>query len=69
MPKEKPNTIASKVFSFSDQMNFANFSGDFNPIHVDPIFSRRTVGQCVVHGIHSLMWALDSFISSRGGFK
>ena len=42
-------------------------SGDFNSIHLDPIFARRTIaGQCVVHGVHGLMWALDSFILSVG---
>ena len=65
--KKKLNTISNKVFSSSDQINFAKFSGDYNPIHMDPIFSRRTiVGQCVVHGMHGLMWALDWFISSFG---
>ncbi len=56
--------VASKSFSLKDQVAFAEFSGDFNPIHVDPIAARRSIaGQCVVHGIHGLMWALDSFIS------
>jgi hypothetical protein len=55
--------IASKFFTKEDQEAFARFSGDFNPIHMDPIFSRRTIaGQCIVHGIHGFMWALDSLL-------
>ena len=59
--------VASRSFSVSDQNSFANLSGDFNLIHMDPIFARRTiVGQCVLHGMHGLMWALESYISSSG---
>ena len=37
------------------------FSGDINPIHIDPISARRSItGQRTVHGINSLLWALDS---------
>lgn len=53
--------IASRQFSIQDQQNFAKFSGDVNPIHLDAVYSRRTTyGQCIVHGVHSLLWALDS---------
>jgi len=55
--------LASKVFTSEDQEAFAEFSGDFNPIHMDAVFARRTIsGQCVVHGIHGLMWALESLM-------
>tara|TARA_B100000780_G_C21118411_1_gene452769 strand:- start:537 stop:1940 length:1404 start_codon:yes stop_codon:yes gene_type:complete len=64
MSKSRKILVASRIFSLGDQSTFAKFSGDFNPIHVDPIFARRTIsGQCVVHGIHGLMWALDSLLS------
>lgn len=54
------NTLASRQFSLSDQLAFACLSGDVNPIHLDPVAARRTVaGQCIVHGMHSLLWALD----------
>jgi NAD(P)-dependent dehydrogenase (short-subunit alcohol dehydrogenase family) len=54
------NTLASRQFSRSDQLAFASLSGDVNPIHLDPVAARRTVaGQCIVHGMHSLLWALD----------
>lgn len=64
MDKSEKLVVSSRSFSRCDQITFAKFSGDFNPIHVDPIAARRTIsGQCVVHGIHGLMWALDSFVS------
>lgn len=47
-------------FSPDDQANFAKLSGDYNPVHLDPIKARRTrFGQTVVHGVHALIWALD----------
>lgn len=64
MTESRKILVASRIFTLEDQNDFAKFSGDFNPIHVDPIFARRTIsGQCVVHGIHGLMWALDSLFS------
>jgi hypothetical protein len=44
-----------------DQIAFSRFSGDVNPIHLDPVVARRTLaGQCVVHGMHTLLWMLDA---------
>lgn len=48
-------------FTIGDQEAFAQLSGDWNPVHVDPVFARRSVaGRAVVHGIHLLVWALDT---------
>lgn len=56
-----PNIIATRRFTHTDQLAFARLSGDSNPIHLDPIAARRTVaGQCIVHGMHSLLWALNA---------
>jgi hypothetical protein len=53
--------IASRQFSMADQQEFSKFSGDVNPIHIDTVYSRRTMyGQCILHGVHGLLWALDS---------
>ena len=42
------------------QERFAAFSGDRNPMHMDAIAARRTqAGQPVVHGVHTLLWALE----------
>mgnify|MGYP001393208400 CR=1 FL=1 len=55
--------IGERSFSLQDQLNFADYSGDCNPIHVDTIDSRKTlIGYCVVHGINGLLWALECVI-------
>ena len=52
--------LGSRAFSLSDQLDFARFSGDTNPIHVDPVAARRTIaGECIVHGVHGLMRAIE----------
>jgi acyl dehydratase/NADP-dependent 3-hydroxy acid dehydrogenase YdfG len=56
----------SKCFDMEDQLFFAHFSGDFNPIHVDSIAARRLVyGEPVVHGLHSILWALDCWSKTK----
>jgi acyl dehydratase len=56
-------TMASRTFASDDQTLFARLSGDFNPIHLDPIAARRTqAGVVVVHGIHAILWALDKLV-------
>ena len=53
-------------FTAADQHAFALLSGDWNPMHMDAAAARRTVfGERVVHGIHSLLWAL-SVAAPRG---
>ncbi len=61
--------MTSREFSLEDQLAFARLSGDFNPLHVDPVAARRSLfGRPVVHGIHTLLWAMDQWIASRGDF-
>ena len=56
--------LGEKIFSIKDQENFADFSGDRNPIHIDPLQARKThAGECVVHGINAFLWALQLLIS------
>src|SRR5882762_4136629 len=56
-------TLASKTFDSDDQTFFARLSGDFNPIHMDPLAARRTqAGATVVHGIHAVLWSLDRLV-------
>lgn len=53
--------LTSRTFTLDDQLKFAALTGDFNPIHMDPLAARRTqAGAPVVHGMHSLLWLLDS---------
>src|SRR5437879_962428 len=62
------SALSSRRFTFEDQLEFAEISGDWNPMHVDPIAARRTIyGGVVVHGIHSLLWALECVAQTTGG--
>jgi hypothetical protein len=61
------SVLISGVRSFinEDQMAFSRLSGDFNPLHVDDLIARRGLaGCCVVHGIHLLFWALDTWCAT-----
>jgi NAD(P)-dependent dehydrogenase (short-subunit alcohol dehydrogenase family) len=54
-------TIATLRFTLADQRTFAHLSGDFNPLHLDPIATRRlAAGEPIVHGMHLLLRALDA---------
>ena len=56
-----PRVIATRVFRMKDQREFAEFSGDFNPMHLDALTARRTqMGAPVVHGVHQLLWGLEN---------
>jgi NADP-dependent 3-hydroxy acid dehydrogenase YdfG len=58
---------AEAAFSQQDIEAFAAASGDFNPIHVDPLVARRLLGGAtLVHGVHALLWALCGPFGSRG---
>jgi hypothetical protein len=53
--------LSRREFGMADQLRFASFSGDYNPIHIDSVHARHTqAGAPVAHGIHVLLWALDS---------
>ena len=56
------NTLSEKTYFYEDQIIFSKISGDCNPIHLNEIFARKSIpGQIVVHGINSLLWALEHF--------
>ena len=57
--------LASRAFTIEDQRAFALMSRDRNPIHLDASFARRTqAGAAIVHGIHTLLWAMDAALRS-----
>lgn len=58
-------SLASRSFTQADQGEFALLSGDHNPLHLDAGFARRTqMGEVVVHGVHYLLWALETVLRS-----
>jgi NAD(P)-dependent dehydrogenase (short-subunit alcohol dehydrogenase family) len=57
-----------RTFTLGDQRAFARLSGDFNPLHVDPLAARRFLfGAPVVHGVHAVLWALDQWLGDQPG--
>ena len=49
-----------------DQRSFAEMSGDHNEIHLDPLAARRAMGgERVVHGVNTVLWAIDRFLEGR----
>ena len=58
--------MTQRTFTSDDQLAFAKLSGDYNPLHMDPVLARRLLfGQQVVHGMHALFWSLDHFLKTR----
>jgi hypothetical protein len=65
MSDAAPKLLSCRRFTIKDQELFARLSGDANPIHMDAIAARRSVvGDVVVHGIHTVLWALEQVASS-----
>jgi acyl dehydratase/NAD(P)-dependent dehydrogenase (short-subunit alcohol dehydrogenase family) len=61
---------AERTFTLADLTAFAELSGDFNPLHTDPVAARRTqFGECVTHGVFVLLWALDQLQAQSGSKK
>ncbi len=55
-----------KCFDLEDQRRFASLSGDYNPLHLDPVYSRRLLFGCpVVHGVHLVLYALERLLERR----
>ena len=62
--------IEVKRFDVVGQLSFAELSGDFNPIHIDRITARRLMfGQPVVHGVHTLLWMLDRWLTGQPAIR
>jgi NADP-dependent 3-hydroxy acid dehydrogenase YdfG len=54
--------------SLEDSRLFARLSGDFNPLHVDPLAARRLMfGSTVVHGIDILLRLIETALRETGG--
>ncbi|ROH87090.1 SDR family NAD(P)-dependent oxidoreductase [Pseudomethylobacillus aquaticus] len=60
--------MTSRSYLTSDQDRFAELSGDFNPLHVDPVHARRLMfGAAAVHGVHNLLWSLEVWAANGEG--
>lgn len=58
--------MAERAFTSDDQLAFARLSGDYNPLHMDPVIARRLLfGQQIVHGLHALLWSADEVLRTR----
>ncbi len=56
-----PNPLGL-VFDDSGTRAFAELSGDYNPLHVDPVAARRLLfGSTVAHGVHVLLKVLEQW--------
>ncbi len=56
--------LLQRTFTLDDQLEFARLSGDWNPMHVDPIKARRLMfGAPVVHGANLALWAMEELFS------
>lgn len=61
-PKPEPFRISLALSG-----RFARLSGDYNPIHLDPVRARRShFGGTVVHGVHAFLLALDRWAGLHG---
>ena len=56
-------SVMIRHFEQSDQIKFAELSGDWNPIHLDHVVSRRSTFGQIVHGVHAVAWALEGLIA------
>ena len=55
----------SRRFTRADQQAFAALSGDHNPMHLDPQAARRLLlGEVAVHGIHLVLWSMESLLAA-----
>ena len=55
--------------SQQEHEEFARISGDFNPIHCDPVKARRMPalsGRPILHGMHLVLHCLDVLAESLG---
>ena len=58
--------MTQRGFTSDDQLAFAKLSGDYNPLHLDPLLARRLLfGRQVVHGLHALLWSLDHYLKAQ----
>ena len=56
----------SQIFSPQHQNDFAELSGDSNPLHMDLEYGRKSLfGHTIVHGAHLVLWSLNIFFKKN----
>ena len=71
MQKIKTCTTQSNQLNFRKEniLKFAALSGDYNPVHLDPIKARRTIfGDIVVHGLYADLSSINQCFKDNFGF-
>jgi acyl dehydratase len=52
------------MITWAQNETFARVSGDYNPLHVDPVYARRLqFGHPVIHGVHHFLRAWDEALA------
>lgn len=62
-------SVVRRAFQITldESRTFARLSGDWNPLHVDPVVARRLMfGSTVVHGVDILLRTLDEVFRQNG---
>ena len=63
--KNNITELAILSFSHHDQIKFAKFSGDKNPIHINQKMAKKTLaGECIVHGVNLILTALEFHLTN-----
>jgi acyl dehydratase len=68
-PNSQGRALLIHQFTHQQQLHFAEFSGDANPLHTDPLEARRTLmGAPIVHGMHLVFAAPEALneVVSKG---
>jgi NAD(P)-dependent dehydrogenase (short-subunit alcohol dehydrogenase family) len=67
--KNSSSNLPERIFDWAVQEQFSQLSGDRNPMHMDAVAARRThAGQPVVHGIHAVLWAMET-LAGKGDLQ
>ena len=61
------NSLGKFSITPQESLDFARASGDYNPLHLDPVAARRTrFGHTLIHGVCGSIRALDLLLRRRG---